>query len=89
MKSEYDLRIDWSTIDRVIESIRQRIFEITLPTEREIVISKFGLDDPLREKLPRKPMCFSEVEESEPEEAQPEDPEDPYKMKGISRFDRA
>jgi hypothetical protein len=45
------MRIDWVTINRVVESVRNRIYDLALPTERENVISRYNLDDPIREKL--------------------------------------
>ena len=42
------MRVDWATIDKVIEWVRSRIYELCLPTERTFVLFKYTIDDPVR-----------------------------------------
>ena len=42
------MRIDWNTIDKVVEWVRSRIYEVCLPTERTLSLFKFNIDDPVR-----------------------------------------
>ena len=48
------MRIDWEQIDRVIESIRDRLYEIILPTERAFIVAKYDLEE-LRELVRSRP----------------------------------
>ena len=51
------MRIDWEQIDRVIESIRDRLYEIILPTERAFVVAKYDLEEVIRRTDRRKQMA--------------------------------
>ena len=46
------MRIDWTTIDKVIEWVRSRIYELCLPTERTFILFKYTIDDPVRSFVP-------------------------------------
>ena len=48
------MRIDWKTIDCVIEWIRSRLYELCLPTERTHTLFKYTIDDPVRSFRPKK-----------------------------------
>jgi hypothetical protein len=44
------LGINWSLIDRVVDYTRHRLFEVKiLTTERNVVISKYGLEECIRQ----------------------------------------
>ena len=47
-----NMRVDWTTIDRVVEWIRSRLYELCLPTERTHVLFKYTIDDPVRTHIP-------------------------------------
>ena len=51
------MRIDWDLIDRVVESIRDRLYEITLPTERPYIVAKYDLEEYVRKTDRRKNMA--------------------------------
>ena len=51
------MRIDWDLIDRVIESIRDRLYEITLPTERPYIVAKYDLEEYVRKTDRRNNMA--------------------------------
>ena len=46
------MRVDWATIDKVIEWVRSRIYELCMPTERTVVMFKYTIDDPIRSFRP-------------------------------------
>lgn len=48
------MRVDWTTIDKVVEWVRSRLHELCLPTERTLVLFKYSIDDPVRSFIPRK-----------------------------------
>jgi len=48
VKGNRRMRIDWNTIDKVVEWVRSRIYEVCLPTERTLSLLKFNIDDPVR-----------------------------------------
>ena len=52
--SEGAMRVDWTTIDKVVEWVRSRLYELCLPTERTLVLFKYSIDDPVRSFIPRK-----------------------------------
>ena len=52
------MRIDWQQVDRVVESIRDRLYEITLPTERAYVVAKYDLEEYVRQTDRRKHMAL-------------------------------
>lgn len=66
------MRIDWDTIDRVIEWIRSRIYELCLPTERTVVLFKYSIDDPVRsytaKTAKQRNMSIAQGEEGKKEE---------------------
>ena len=47
------MRVDWTTVDRVIEWVRSRIYELCLPTERTHILFKYTIDDPVRSHIPK------------------------------------
>ena len=47
------MRIDWRTIDKVIDWVRSRLYELALPTERTLALFKFNIDDPVRNFRPK------------------------------------
>jgi len=51
---EGGMRVDWTTIDKVVEWVRSRLHELCLPTERTLVLFKYSIDDPVRSFIPRK-----------------------------------
>ena len=53
----YGMRIDWEQVDRVIESIRDRLYEITLPTERAYIVAKYDLEEYVRKTEKRDSMA--------------------------------
>ena len=42
------MSIDWVVIDKVVEWVRSRLYELCLPTERTFVLFKYTIDDPVR-----------------------------------------
>ena len=48
------MRIDWATVERVIDWVRSRLYELCLPTERTVVLFKYTIDDPIRYFIPSK-----------------------------------
>ena len=42
------MRIDWATVDRVVDWVRSHLYELSLPTERTVVLFKYTIDDPIR-----------------------------------------
>ena len=48
------MRVDWATIDKVVEWVRSRIYELCLPTERTFILFKYTIDDPVRYFVPVK-----------------------------------
>ena len=51
-RKEGVMRVDWATIDKVIEWVRSRIYELCMPTERTVVMFKYTIDDPIRSFRP-------------------------------------
>ena len=50
------MRVDWKAIDRVIEWIRSRLYELCLPTERTHILFKYTIDDPVRSFTPKRTL---------------------------------
>ena len=50
------MRVDWKAIDRVIEWIRSRLYELCLPTERTHILFKYTIDDPVRSFMPKRTL---------------------------------
>lgn len=42
------MRIDWATVDKVVDWVRSRLYELSMPTERTYTLQKFTIDDPVR-----------------------------------------
>lgn len=51
------MRIDWEQINRVVDSVRDRLYEIILPTERAFVVAKYNLEEVIRRVDKRKTMA--------------------------------
>ena len=51
------MRIDWQQIDKVVQFIRDRLYEIVLPTERAVVVAKYDLEEVVRRVDKRKKMA--------------------------------
>ena len=54
------MRIDWATVDKVVEWVRSRIYELSLPTERTFVLFKYNIDDPVRHFVPGMSLACKE-----------------------------
>jgi hypothetical protein len=59
------LRINWGLIDNVIDYIRSRLYEVaTLPTERNVVLHKYDLEEVLRKPPMREAIAEEESKDS-------------------------
>ena len=48
-----EFQVNWTLIDRLIEYMKNRLYEIALPTDRHLVVAKYDLEEVSKKDIVR------------------------------------